>query len=381
MAITGSSPLSLYFHIPFCKKKCPYCHFYVTRDDEIKKDELLLAFFKEWDLLDITTHSEIHSIYLGGGTPSLFGPQRVEKLLDFIFSKSLKRIDPLEVTLEINPEDVTLEKMIGFKKAGINRISMGVQALHDPSLVSLGRNHNSKKSIEAIFIIKEAGFDNISIDLMYDRPHQKLEDWEKELSLLKNLPITHLSLYNLTIEEGSAYKKQENKIRLTLPKEEESLKLHNVAIEGLKEAGFERYEISAFCKNNLKSVHNLGYWQGRPFYGFGPSAFSYIDKKRGKNISHIDQYLTQINKGTLPIDFAEELDATSSQKEMLAVGLRVADGVDLDQFQNTYGLLTKETNNTILRLIDEGYLAKSINQIQLTSYGQLFYDDVGVALI
>jgi oxygen-independent coproporphyrinogen-3 oxidase len=381
MAITGSSPLSLYFHIPFCKKKCPYCHFYVTRDDEIKKDELLLAFFKEWDLLDIPTHSEIHSIYLGGGTPSLFGPQRVEKLLDFIFSKSLKRIDPLEVTLEINPEDVTLEKMIGFKKAGINRISMGVQALHDPSLVSLGRNHNSKKSMEAIFIIKEAGFDNISIDLMYDRPHQKLEDWEKELSLLKNLPITHLSLYNLTIEEGSAYKKQENKIRLTLPKEEESLKLHNVAIEGLKEAGFERYEISAFCKNNLKSVHNLGYWQGRPFYGFGPSAFSYINKKRGKNISHIDQYLTQINKGTLPIDFAEELDATSSQKEMLAVGLRVADGVDLDQFQNTYGLLTKETNNTILRLIDEGYLAKNINQIQLTSYGQLFYDDVGVALI
>lgn len=381
MATTGKRPLSLYFHIPFCRKKCPYCHFYVIRDNEDQKNRLLECFFKELFLLKIPADSELISIYFGGGTPSLFGPKRIKDLLQFIYQQVLPYSQSCEITLEANPEDVNLEKMTDFKQAGINRVSLGVQSLHDESLVQIGRKHSSQKAIDAIFATFHAGITNISIDLMYDRPFQTNEQWLKELDLLQDLPITHLSLYNMTIEEGSAYKRHEKKIRQKMPDSDLSYLLHTTALSKLQAAGFERYEISAFCKHGAKSKHNLGYWQGRDFLGLGPSAFSYFDKKRFKNISNFKFYEDAIFHGKLAYDFEETLDPIASLKEMLCIGLRVREGVFRKDFENKYGLFPIELERDIQVLIEKDYITISDGWIRLTDQGMLFYDEVGATII
>lgn len=381
MATTGKKELSLYFHIPFCTKKCPYCHFFVISDDETKKNELLDSFFKELFLLKGIKQFHLVSVYFGGGTPSLFGPDRIKALLDFINEHILPIDEKCEVTLEVNPEDVSCERFLRFKLAGINRISLGVQSLHDPSLVQIGRTHDASKAIQAIWTVYKAGIKNISIDLMYDRPHQTLKDWEYELGLLKDLPITHLSLYNMTIEEGSAYKRHEVKIKRQMPDTELSLQLHQTALDKLQDLGFERYEISAFCKQAQRSCHNLGYWQGRDFLGLGPSAFSYFEKKRFKNVSNFKLYTQAISKGQLAYDFEEKLSPLESLKEMLCIGLRVKEGVYLEKFQNDYGVIPKSLFDEIEILMNKGLLIKENGFIQLTDLGKLFYDDVGSFLI
>lgn len=381
MATTGSSDLSLYFHIPFCTKKCPYCHFFVIKDNEDQKNQLLDCFFKELLLLKIPHSFKLASIYLGGGTPSLFGPSRTEALLKFINQHILPITDDCEITLEANPENSERKTFEAFKKAGVNRVSIGVQSLHDPSLVTIGRTHSASCAIKAIRDVYNAGITSISIDLMYDRPYQTLSNWRYELELIKDLPITHISLYNMTLEEGSAYKRQEAKIKKQMPDEALSLQLHQTALETLDTLGFERYEISAFCKNNQRSIHNLGYWQGRDFYGLGPSAFSYIDKKRFKNVSNFKFYKDAITSGHFAYDFEEKLSIEDALKEMLCIGLRVKEGINLLDFQKKYGPISTELSQKIDAVINKGLLEKKGQQLRLTALGMLFYDDVGVALI
>lgn len=342
---------------------------------------LLQALIKEWQLLNISLDSEIVSIYFGGGTPSLFGPKRIGALLKKIYEYPQISSD-CEITLEANPCEVTKELIKDFAKEGINRVSLGVQSLSDRSLITIGREHNVNRSIDAIYQIKEAGICNISIDLMYDRPLQTLEEWIHELDQLDPLPITHLSLYNLTIEEGSAYKRKEKAIHRLMPTHETSLELFQAALRKFESIGLKRYEISAFSKPGFESRHNLGYWQGRSFYGLGPSAFSYIDGSRKQNICNFPKYLELIDQGKLAYDFIETLSQQESQQEMLAVGLRVACGVSIDQFEKTFGLLSEELKQKIKSLIDSGYISSNDKgSYLLTEKGQLFYDDVGAALM
>jgi oxygen-independent coproporphyrinogen III oxidase len=380
METTGKKAVSFYFHIPFCKKKCPYCHFYVIGDSESKKDLLLDAFLKEWVLLNIPQDVTIKSIYFGGGTPSLFGPHRIKRLLDFILTKIQFDLEDIEITLEANPCDVNLDLMKGYRSSGINRVSLGVQSFHDDSLVTIGRKHSSSHALDAIKAIYDAGIKNISIDLMYDRPHQTLDMWKKELDVLKGLPITHLSLYNMTIEEGSAYKRQEKKITSLMPSDELSLQLHKLAIEAIEAAGLKRYEISAFAKDNHQSIHNLGYWQGREFYGLGPSSFSYIQKSRKQNVPNFQLYIDRINMGELAYGFEETLDDDASRRELLAIGLRVVEGVDLLEFQRKFGPLSQDVFKSLEKLQMQGYLSIQNSHVALTENGRLFYNDVGVEL-
>lgn len=380
MTIVGKKPISLYIHIPFCKKKCPYCHFFVLKENEAQKDLLMAGLFKEFKLHAIDPHQEIVSIYFGGGTPSLMQPFRIKRLIDF-FSQELTLHKNCEITLEVNPSEVSQEEALGFFHAGINRVSIGVQSLDDTSLKVIGREHTAQDAIDTIEYFYQSGITNISIDLMYDRPYQKKQIWEKELSFLKKLPITHLSLYNMTIEEGSAYKRIEKKILKAMPDEQLSLDLYQTAIDALKEMGFERYEISAFCKEGKRSVHNLGYWQGRDFYGLGPSSFSCVNQKRFQNVSALNPYLTFLKNDTLPITFEEKLDHLSSMKEHLCIALRVKEGVCLQAFEKQFQKLPKETLFAIEELIQKGFLVKKEGRICLTTQGMLFYNDVGAALI
>lgn len=361
-------PLSLYFHIPFCSKKCPYCHFFVVPNKKEHRDALLEALLLEWQRLSpkIENH-EITSIYFGGGTPTLFGPEAIHTLL-----RQIPYPQDTEITIEANPEDVTERLMQEYARAGINRVSIGVQSLEDDSLITLGRTHSANKALDAIKSTYSAGIENISIDLMYELPDQTSKSFENTLRKLGELPISHLSLYNLTIEPNTAFFKR----TLNLPSEEENLKMLEKATKHLEAIGLKRYEISAFAKPGYQSRHNTGYWEARPFFGLGPSAFSYYNGKRFRNVANLHRYFRALKEGNTPVDFVENLPYPQNVHELLAVKLRLLEGVDLTSFN-----LPDETKNKLLRLASEGYLKQEKDHCKLTEKGLLFYDTVASEII
>ena len=364
--------VSLYFHIPFCTRKCPYCHFYVIPNKQEHRTLLLDALLLEFNqLLPKLSHHEIVSIYFGGGTPTLFGVKPIETLLTTIFENT-KVAPNCEITIEANPEEITKDLMKGYKQAGINRVSIGVQSLQELSLRILERTHNATQALDAIATTYSTGLKNISIDLMYELPHQTSEDFEKTLNQLDRLPISHLSLYNLTIEPNTAFFKR----TLQLPSQEENLAMLQAATTRLDQIGLKRYEISAFAKPGFESRHNIGYWTARPFFGLGPSAFSYYDNTRYRNWPNINRYAKALKANTSPIDFEESLPYPDNVHELLAVQLRLLEGVDITSFD-----LPPETHHTLKKLTEEGFLTQNQNQVKLSEKGLLFYDTVASEII
>jgi len=362
---------SLYVHVPFCSSKCPYCHFYsIASAADSALDAFMEALHREWEQKapQLSEHKLV-SIYFGGGTPTLLGPERIRTLLGWIGTAA-------EVTIEANPENLSENTAEGYLEAGVNRLSVGVQALDDNMLKVLGRLTTSQRIIEAIESAATAGFDNISADLMFDLPGQSLQVWQETLQSLIALPLTHVSLYNLTIEPGTAFHRRGDAILNSMPGDDASTMMLHLADGMLRNGGFRRYEISAWCRNNLISTHNVGYWTGRPFLGLGPSAFSYWDGRRFKNISNLKEYC---NGAT--VDFEEKLSDDAHRREMLAVQLRLINGVDLDSFQRRYGGLATKTVSTIKRLIDDGLLTASGAVIALSLRGRDFYDAVASEVV
>lgn len=353
---------SLYFHIPFCTKKCAYCHFYVIPDQDRFKTLYLEMLQKEWELRRslISSEMELLSIYFGGGTPALLGPRGIETILSWIpYPKSC------EITLEANPENITSSQMREFAALGINRVSIGVQTLSDPLLSTLSRTHSAPCAIQAVEATKQAGIDNISIDLMYDIPGQSLISWKKSLSRAVRLPITHLSLYNLTIEPHTLF----YKTRPKQPDPQTSLRMLNHAIQFLQEKNFERYEISAFAKGGLFSTHNVGYWRARPFLGLGPSAFSYWKGSRFRNVPHLHRWAKKLKNGEDPVDFQEKLLPEESMKEQLAIGLRLLSGVPLQSWP-------RDIEKSLEALEEEKLIERLDTHLRLTQKGLLFHDTV-----
>lgn len=379
MLVIGNRSVSLYFHIPFCRRKCPYCHFYVLPDKEEFKQQLLSALELEWKRqLPLLKGKEIVSIYFGGGTPSLFGPAAIGTILSWVRS-SVQLAEKCEITLEANPEDG--EKLATFASVGINRFSLGVQSLHSPTLLLLGRNHAKEHALNALNAAKSAGVTNLSIDLMYDTPEQTVSSLKETLHELKDLPITHLSLYNLTIEPETLFFKKRAQLKPLLPSPDESLKLLQTAVEGLDALGLKRYEISAFARDGLASVHNVGYWTARPFLGFGPSAFSYWEGKRFRNIAHLGKYSALLSQGNSPVDFEEQLTYPDNLLELLAVELRLLRGVSITDFEARHAPLPQEAKARLLLLEQKGWLTRSKDIVRLSEEGMLFYDSVASEII
>lgn len=362
---------SLYIHIPLCTRKCDYCHFYVVPNKESYRSLLLEGLHWEWKrYAEHFENRDIASVYFGGGTPTLFGPEKISSLLSEIQPENC------EVTIEANPENITLEMMQAYKEAGINRISIGIQSLQDSHLQTLTRQHNAAKAIESVKLAHQAGIDNISIDLMYDLPGQTLTEWEETLEIAANLPITHLSLYNLTIEPHTVFFKNRDKIRSQIPKDDVSAKMYQSAIDILTQYGLYPYEISAFCRDQRYSVHNSGYWTNREFIGLGPSAFSYWKGSRFRNIPKLHYWHEQLAKQESPVDFKEKLSPQAHEREKLAIRLRLKEGADLCSFQ-----LEAETVHVIENLIAQGLLERDRNTLTLTDRGILFYDTVASEII
>lgn len=364
--------ISLYFHIPFCTKKCPYCHFYVLPNRQKNAFHPLLAegLKREWDFRqnELSGHS-IASIYFGGGTPTLFGPKEIGLVLDRISNRVLN----CEITLEANPEEATEELLAQYRNIGINRLSLGVQSFDDRSLHTLERIHSASKAKEAIFAARRAGFTNISIDLMYDLPGQTESSFCYTLDQIQNLPITHLSLYNLTFEPHTSFYKRKKELLPQVPTSEISLKLLQSAVEAIEKAGLKRYEISAF---GLPSIHNSGYWTGRPFLGFGPSAFSFWEGTRFQNIANLQRYAKLLKEQKSPVDFTETLPYPQNIQERLAVQLRLREGVNLDTWD-----LPLKTTLALENLHKEGFLEKEGSLWRLSEQGILFYDSVAIEII
>jgi len=371
---TTGKEVSLYFHIPFCTKKCPYCHFYVVPNKPLFQNILSEALQLEWEQkLPLLKGKTIVSVYFGGGTPTLFAISEIEKILDRI-KKKLEISPASEITIEANPEEANSVLFENLRKIGINRLSIGVQSLDDRELNILGRTHSAKMAKKAIYEASSF-FQNISIDLMYDLPDQTEASWDYTLDEVAKLPITHLSLYNLTFEPHTSFYKRRH--LLHPPDQTISLRLLQKAVHRLESLGLKRYEISAFAKESYFSHHNTGYWTARPFLGFGPSAFSFWEGERFRNIANLQRYARSLKEGSSSVDFREKLSYPANVKELLAVNLRLLGGVDLRPFSP----LPEETQIAIKKWIEEGFLEQKANHLRLTEKGVLFYDAIAEDVI
>jgi oxygen-independent coproporphyrinogen III oxidase len=378
---TGKQPISLYFHIPFCTKKCHYCHFYVVRENEEAKNLLLDAFLKELASLQKNLRDkQITTIYFGGGTPSLFGPHRIASVIDYI-TKHYEVDSSAEITLEINPENITTEIIQQYCHAGINRASIGIQTLDSALLQTLGRTHDPRMAIDAVHATTRGGISNISIDLMYDLPHQTLEHWSSTIQQAQELPIQHLSLYNLTIEPHTQFFKNREFLSSTIPNEDVSHAMLEMAIVAFEKMGLLQYEISAFARPGCESRHNAGYWTARPFWGLGPSAFSYWEGKRFQNVSHLNQYCSFVGQGKSPVAFEEELDFDARRRELFVIQLRLRRGVCVFDFVKQNGDLEEEMKRKLDDLIVEGCIAFESGSYVLTKKGMFLYETIASELI
>lgn len=319
---------------------------------------------------NIFQERQLVSVYFGGGTPSLLEGTAINEVLS-LFGACAEA----EITVEVNPETATPDKLQSLHNAGVNRLSIGVQSFEENELRVLGRQHTREDLFRAIDAAARL-FNNLSIDLMYECPEQTTESWERTLNTAVRLPVTHMSLYNLTIEEKTPFARRERELRKRMPSNTEGAEMLQRCIALLSDRGFAQYEISAFCKNGCISRHNIGYWQGREFLGFGPAAFSYFQRKRFQNVANCTAYIDAIESGVSPQAFLDEIADDARERELLILGLRCMAGVQLEKYR-----LSQETHDAIQRCKELGLLAQHEGWLKLTPQGILQYDFVAAEIV
>ena len=325
---------NLYFHYPFCKQACHYCNFHFSTNSK-NKDTLWETMKKELVLRSKEISEPIESIYFGGGSPSLLSPKAIEDLIKLI-KLHFKLEDHLEVTLEVNPDDVTADYLSGLKKAGINRLSLGVQSFIDKDLVLMNRAHNNSQSLNALEIISKT-FTNYSLDLIYGMPYSSLAEWEENLETALGFNPPHISAYALTVEEKTALYHNVKKGEVVLLPEEAVEKQYQLMVQKLESLGYINYEFSNFGKPEFFSRNNQNYWQGKSYVGIGPAAHSFDGKNIRKwNVSNNQLYINSIKEGKLPFE-EEQLTLKDRYNEYLMTGLRTTHGISLLHVQETFG--------------------------------------------
>jgi oxygen-independent coproporphyrinogen-3 oxidase len=365
----------IYIHIPFCKKLCHYCDFYHLISDG-DHSLFISALLREAEMRrDYPGKEPISTIYLGGGTPSVLTAAETGMILD-----QLKRLFNVEsgseITIELNPDDVSPDYMHDLKQLGINRISMGVQSWADDDLKMLNRRHTGVQASEAINIAFKAGFENVTIDLIYGIPGMSTGKWAANLDRAISTGITHLSAYHLTIEPGTVFGKMRDKGQLQEIDEEESSSQFNILIDKMESAGFIHYEISNFGKPGFFSVHNSNYWKQVPYLGLGPSAHSFNGYSRQWNIKDLKKYIKYVYRGK---DFfeREELDIKTRFNEYIMTSLRTMWGIDLEYVEKTF---EKEGYDYVMNLagkfISYGMMKQEKNTLVLSNQGKMISDNI-----
>ena len=365
----------IYIHIPFCKRRCIYCDFFSTTQSE-KKAEYVHALVRELEIRkDYLDNEEIETIYLGGGTPSQLSQEELKEIFAHIY-KVYKVTPDAEITLEANPDDLTPEYVSMLRTLPINRISMGIQTFQEETLKLLHRRHTAQQAIEAFKKCREAGFQNISIDLMYGLPGETLDTWEQDLQQAIALHPEHISAYHLIYEEGTALWNLREQNKVEEAEEELSLTLFKILIERLTKAGYQHYEISNFCLPGLHSRHNSSYWTGKKYLGCGPSAHSFDGTSRQWNVSSLDKYLEGIRTDQLDFEI-EDLDLYTRYNDFVITSIRTCWGMPLSQLRTTYG---ETLYNYCLRMakphIQQGVLEIKEDTLKLTSEGIFISDGI-----
>tara|TARA_B100001996_G_scaffold228298_1_gene175891 strand:+ start:52 stop:1179 length:1128 start_codon:yes stop_codon:yes gene_type:complete len=369
----------IYIHIPFCKKKCHYCDFYITTNKnnvgkliEAIKFELILR-------KNFLNKNKIKTIYFGGGTPSMINPNYIEKIINQIknnFSINSK----VEISIEANPEDISHNNLIKWKKYGINRISLGVQTLNDKILKLINRNHNKSTTISSIKKIAEH-FDNFSIDLIYGIPGNKFDKLENDINEIIKLSPPHISAYNLTIEKNTVFHNWLKNNIIKKEKEEEIIRQFNLLKKMLEKEKYIQYETSSFSQKGYESKHNIGYWKRKKYLGIGPSAHSFNGEYRYWNISDNKKYISSLKKKIMPIT-EEKLSKKMKINEIIMIGIRTKWGIDNNQLikQLKYDIL-KNQKQIIEKLIDDKLIYINKTKIKATKKGVIFPDYIAEKLL
>lgn len=365
----------IYVHIPFCKSKCIYCDFY-SIVNVTSQSKLVEALIKELYLSkDYLKADIVNTIYLGGGTPSMLLDDEIKSIKEAIESLFVVS-DNAEITIEANPDDLTPERLLFYRNLGFNRLSLGVQSFNDDDLKFLNRRHNANQAQKAVFWAKEAGFNEISIDLIYGLPDQTLEAWQKNLEIAFSLPVTHLSSYHLTYEEGTKLMQLKINGTVTEASDESSVAFFEMLQNRVEENGFNQYEISNFSVLGHESKHNSNYWSGEKYLGIGPSAHSFDGTTRQWNVADVRQYIKGIDTGKLMFE-KELLSEGDRYNELIITAFRTSRGLEMDK---KFAELPEHYRNYFQKEADQylqnGILQSSKGRVFLTKKGFLFSDAV-----
>lgn len=320
----------LYIHIPFCASRCVYCAFYSTTRRDRRRD-YVEALCREMDMRRGYTDEDIHTIYIGGGTPSQLTEDMLRKLFDHTDTDKAT-----ETTMECNPDDITDGYAAAIGRLPVNRVSMGVQTFCDSRLRFLRRRHKADDIALAVSRLRDAGITNISIDLMYGFPGETMDDWLRDIDRALALGVEHLSAYCLTIEEGTPLHRMMTEGKTKEADEELCSAMYYTLKDRLAEAGYEHYEISNFARPGRRSRHNSGYWTGIPYIGIGAAAHSFDTRSRQWNVADIDSYIASINRGELPAE-KETLDRDTQYNDTVMLSLRTCEGIDLNELALRFG--------------------------------------------
>lgn len=370
--------LGLYLHVPFCLRKCGYCSFYseAGRQDSSR---WLAAVIKQ--LRQFFSPRPLTSIFFGGGTPTMLPPEVLRDLLAEC-RQHFFCAEEAEISLEANPATVDLSALQTLRQAGFNRLSLGVQSLHDTELRRLGRPHTAAEAAQTAKLAQQAGFANLNIDLMCGLPDQTLESWSETLTQALALRPQHLSIYELTIEEGTPFARQQKEGKLLLPDEDAALRMLEAARQMTKEAGFHRYEISNYALPGCECRHNINYWRNNDYIGIGPGAVSCLDGMRKSAVADAAEFCSRIEKGQEVWEHEECLEPEAAFRETVIMGLRMTEGLALDELRRRFSIdAAAYYGETLARLTKQGLLELADGRLRLTAQGLLLANPVMAELV
>ncbi len=365
-------PLSVYVHIPFCKRKCLYCDFPSapgTPDEIAYYFRVLMKEIRSFEALD-SLHT-VMTVFFGGGTPSLVNPMYIEQVLNLLRTQYHFDKD-IEITLEANPGTLTKESLEAYRRMGIGRLSLGLQSVHEDELKMLGRIHSYKDFLRSYEMAREAGFSNLNVDLMSGLPRQTMEKWQKTLETVSSLEPEHISAYSLIIEEGTPFAETwgTRQGRIYLPGEELDRQMYHYTKEFLASRGYERYEISNYTKPGRECRHNMTYWTCGEYIGFGQSAASYVDERRFQNPPDKEEYWNYARSAYASFKQTKPLSLKAREEEYMFLGLRTARGISREEFKKRFGESFPGTyEKKLLDYCQQGFMEKVNERIRLTDKG------------
>jgi len=379
MNLSHNQNAGLYIHIPFCVRKCPYCDFYSVTDLALKP-RFLKALIAETEMV-AAEGLDFDTLYIGGGTPSVYGYNDIGQIIAAI-SRNFDLRPDAEINIEVNPGTVSIKQLKGYREAGINRINIGVQSFYQKNLDFLGRIHSADEARNTVTEAQRAGFKNIGLDLIYGLPDQSKPDWLADLKQAVEFDTDHLSCYMLTYEKGTPLYSGLKGGQVQPLADDNVRTLFETTIEYLEDHKYLQYEISNFARigNDGKprvSRHNLKYWTRVPFMGLGPSAHSFVEPQRYWNVSRVSSYIAAIESGRLPVAEKEVLSKQQQMIEAIYLGLRMTAGIDLGGFKAKYGIDFMKAFKAVITDLAEGkYIEVQNNRCALTRRGRAFLDSI-----